>query len=359
MPKTSERESGRATVLVRAEGREGERWKNPSHDLPISRSPVFCALLSLLAAACIPAAHAQPYPSKPVRIIVGFAAGGPSDIVARLMAQQLTERLGRQVVVENRPGATGMIGAEIVAKAPPDGHALYLASQTTHAVAPYMYAKAPYDPLKDFSTVVLVAHNPLLAVVHPSLGVKSIKELVALAKRRPGDLNFATGGQGSSPHMSVELLKSMTGINMVAVHYKGDGAAIADLLGGQVPMMFASIAGLLPHARSGRLKGIAITGAKRSANAPEFPTIQEELGLKGYEVVTWFGLLATAGTPADIVNRLNREVVQSLSEQAVRDSIAKLGMEIVGNTPEQYAVFLREENVKWGKMVRALNLKAE
>ena len=359
MPKTSERESGRATVLVRAEGREGERWKNPSHDLPIARSPVFCALLSLLAAACIPAALAQPYPSKPVRIIVGFAAGGPSDIVARLMAQQLTERLGRQVVVENRPGATGMIGAEIVAKAPPDGHALYLASQTTHAVAPYMYAKAPYDPLKDFSTVVLVAHNPLLAVVHPSLGVKSIKELVALAKRRPGDLNFATGGQGSSPHMSVELLKSMTGINMVAVHYKGDGAAIADLLGGQVPMMFASIAGLLPHARSGRLKGIAITGARRSANAPEFPTIQEELGLKGYEVVTLFGLLATAGTPADIVNRLNREVVQSLSEQAVRDSIAKLGMEIVGNTPEQYAVFLREENVKWGKMVRALNLKAE
>jgi tripartite-type tricarboxylate transporter receptor subunit TctC len=315
--------------------------------------------LLLFLALGIPAAHAQSYPSKPVRIVVGFAAGGPSDIVARLMAQQLTERLGRQVLVENRAGATGMIGAEIVAKAPPDGHTLYLASQTTHAVAPYMYAKPLYDPIKEFATVVLVAHNPLLAVAHPSLGVKSVKELVALAKRRPGELNFATGGQGSSPHMSVELLKSLTGIRMEPIHYKGDGAAIGELLGGQVPIMFASIAGLLPHARAGKLRGLAITGAKRSVNAPEFPTIQEELGLKNYEVVTWFGLLTTAGTPAEIVNRLNKEVVQSLTEPAVRETIAKLGMEVVGNTPGQYAAFLREENVKWGKMVRALNLKAQ
>jgi tripartite-type tricarboxylate transporter receptor subunit TctC len=313
----------------------------------------------LLFALGTTGAHAQSYPSKPVRVIVGFAAGGPSDIVARLMAQQLTERLGRQVVVENRPGATGTIGAELVAKAPPDGHALYLASQTTHAVAPYMYAKVGYDPLKDFSTVVLVAHNPLLAVTHPSLGVKSIKELVAMAKKRPGDLNFATGGQGSSPHMSVELLKSMTGIKMEAIHYKGDGAAIGELLGGQVPIMFASIAGLLPYARSGKLRGIAITGAKRSTIAPEYPTIQEELGLKGYEVVTWFGILTTAGTPNEIVNRLNKEIVQSLTVPAVKESIAKLGMEIVGNTPEQYAAFLKEENVKWGNMVKRLNLKAQ
>jgi tripartite-type tricarboxylate transporter receptor subunit TctC len=314
--------------------------------------------LCLLASA-ISVAHAQSYPTKPVRIVVGFAAGGPSDIVARLMAQQLTERLGRQVVVDNRAGATGMIGAEIVAKAPADGHTLYLASQTTHAVAPYMYSKALYDPIKDFSTVVLVSHNPLLAVAHPSLGVKSVKELVAMAKRRPGDLNFATGGQGSSPHMSVELLKSLTGINMVAVHYKGDGAAIGELVGGQVPIMFASIAGLLPYAKSGKLRGLAITGSKRSGIAPEYPTIQEELGLKGYEVVTWFGLLTTAGTPAEIVNRLNKEVVQSLSEASVKESIAKLGMEVVGNTPEQYAAFLQSENVKWGRMVKSLGLKAQ
>ena len=313
----------------------------------------------MLLAGWVSVAHSQSYPTKPVRMIVGFAAGGPSDIVARLVAQQVTDRLGRQVVVENRPGATGTIGAELVAKSPPDGHALYLASQTTHAVAPYMYAKVGYDPLKDFSTVVLVAHNPLLAVTHPSLGVKSIKELVAMARKRPGELNFATGGQGSSPHMSVELLKSMTGIKMEAIHYKGDGAAIGELLGGQVPIMFASIAGLLPHARSGKLRGIAITGAKRSTIAPEYPTIQEELGLKGYEVVTWFGILTTAGTPNEIVNRLNKEIVQSLSVPAVKESIAKLGMEIVGNTPEQYAAFLKEENVKWGDMVKRLNLKAQ
>ena len=312
----------------------------------------------LLAALGATLTQAQSYPSKPVRIIVGFAAGGPSDIVARIVAQQLTDRLGRPVVVENRAGATGMIGAELVAKAPPDGHALYLASQTTHAVAPYMYAKAPYDPIRDFTTVSLVAHNPLLAVTHPSLGVKSVKELIALAKKRPGDLNFATGGQGSSPHMSVELLKSLTGINMVAIHYKGDGAAIADLLGGQVPIMFASIAGLLPHARSGRLRGIAVTGAKRSTIAPEFPTIAES-GLPGYEVVTWFGILTTAGTPGDVVTRLYNEIAQMVQVPAVKEHIVKLGLEIVGSSPAEYAVFLKEENVKWGKMVKALNLRAE
>jgi tripartite-type tricarboxylate transporter receptor subunit TctC len=312
----------------------------------------------LLAALSCALVQAQTYPSKPVRMIVGFAAGGPSDIVARIVAQQLTDRLGRPVVVENRAGATGMIGAEIVAKAPPDGHALYLASQTTHAVAPYMYAKPLYDPLKDFATVSLVAHNPLLVVIHPSLNVKSIKELIAMAKARPGDLNFATGGQGSSPHMSMELLKSLTGINMVAVHYKGDGAAIADLLGGQVPIMSASIAGLLPHARSGKLRGIAVTGGKRSTIAPEFPTVAES-GLPGYEVVTWFGILATAGTPQEIISRLNSEIVQMVAVPAVREGIVKLGLEIVGNSAEQYAVFLKEENVKWGKMVKALNLRAE
>jgi tripartite-type tricarboxylate transporter receptor subunit TctC len=204
-----------------------------------------------------------------------------------------------------------------------------------------------------------VSQNPLLVVVHPSLGVKTMKELVALAKARPGELNFATGGQGSSPHMSMELLKSTLGLNMVAVHYKGDGAAIGELIGGQVPIMSASMAGLLPYTQNGKLRGIAITGAKRSEIAPEFPTIREALGLKDYEVITWFGILTTAGTPAEIVNRLNREIVQALGDPAVKQQIAKLGMETVGNTPEQYAAFLREENVKWSKMVKALNLKAQ
>lgn len=312
----------------------------------------------LIATLGIAGAHAQQYPTKPVRVIVGFAAGGPSDIVGRMVAQQFTERFGRPFIVENRAGATGMIGAELVAKAPPDGHALYIASQTTHAVAPYMYAKPLYDPVKEFATISLVSHNPLLMTVHPSFGVKTVKDLIAIAKAQPGVVNFATGGVGSSPHMSMELLKSMAKIDMVPVHYKGDGAAVIDLLGGQVPLFTASIAGLLQHVKTGKLRGIAITGAKRSTIAPEFPTIAET-GLPGFEVVTWFGLLTTAGTPNDVVNRLYSELSQSLAQPAVKEQIAKLGMEIVGSAPDQYAQFLRAENVKWGNMVRQLKLKAD
>ncbi len=312
----------------------------------------------LLLAAGIALVHAQPYPAKTSRIVVGFTAGGPSDIVARMMAQQLTERLGQPVVVENRPGATGTIGAELVAKAPADGYTMYLASQTTHAVAPYMYAKIGYDPLKDFATVARVVHNPLLMVVNPSLPVKSIKDLIALAKARPGELNFATGGIGSSPHMSMELFKSTVKLDMVPVHYKGDGAAIIDIIGGQVPMLTSSISALLPHVRNGKLRGVAVTSLKRSTVAPEFPTIAES-GLAGFEVITWFGILVPAATPKEIVNRLNSEIVQAVSQPGVRDQLIKMGFEIVANTPEQYAVFLREENVKWGKVVRDLGLRAE
>jgi tripartite-type tricarboxylate transporter receptor subunit TctC len=311
----------------------------------------------VLANACV-CVHAQPYPAKPVRVVVGFAAGGGTDIVGRIMAQQLTERLGRPFVVENRVGATGMIGAEAVAKAPPDGHALYVASQTTHAVAPYMFAKPLYDPIKDFAPVSLMVHNPLLVVVHPSLGVKSIKDLIALARAQPGVVNFATGGIGSSPHMSMELLKSMTKIDMVPVHYKGDGAAVIDVIGGQVPILTANIASLMQYVKTGKLRAIAVTGARRYAIAPEFPTVAES-GLPGFEVVTWFGMLTTAGTPTEVINRLNGEIVASLGLAAVKDQLTKLGLEIVGNTPEQYAAFLRSENVKWGNMVRQLKLKAD
>ena len=313
-------------------------------------------LISLLVGSG--ASHAQQYPVKPVRVIVGFTAGGPSDIVGRIVAAQLSERMGRQFVVENRAGATGMIGAELVAKAPPDGHTLYIASQTTHAVAPYMYAKPLYDPVKEFATVSLVAHNPLLMVVHPSMNVKSVKDLIALAKAQPGAVNFATGGIGSSPHMSMELLKSMAKIDMVPVHYKGDGAAIIDLVGGQVSLFTASIAGLVQHVKSGKLRGIAATGGKRSAIAPEFPTVAES-GLAGFEVVTWFGLLTTAGTSADVINKIYTDLGQSLTQPAVKDQFTKLGLEVVGSAPDNYAQFLRAENTRWGNMVRQLKLKAD
>jgi len=317
-----------------------------------------CMHAFLLMAASVTVGHAQTYPSKPSRIVVGFTAGGPSDIVARIVAQQLTERMGQSFVVENRVGATGTIGAELVAKAPPDGYSLYLASQTTHAVAPYMYAKVGYDPIKDFATVVRVVHNPLLVVVNPSMPVKSMNDLIALARARPGQINFATGGIGSSPHMSMELLKSTLKLDMVPIHYKGDGAAIIDVIGGQVPMLTSSISALMPYVRSGKLRGVAVTSLKRSTVAPEFPTIAES-GLQNFEVITWFGLLAPAATPKDAVSRLNAEVVQSVSLPAVKEQLTKMGFEIVANTPEQYAVFLREENVKWGKVVRDLGLRAE
>jgi tripartite-type tricarboxylate transporter receptor subunit TctC len=314
-------------------------------------------LLGMVAMAAS-TAFAQQYPTKPVRIIVGFSAGGPSDIVGRIVGGALTERMGRQFVVENRAGATGMIGADLVAKAPPDGYALYIASQTTHAVAPYMYRKALYDPVKEFATISLVAHNPLLMVVHPSFQVKTVKDLIAYAKAHPGQVNFATGGIGSSPHMSMEFLKSMAGLDMVPIHYKGDGAAIIDLLGGQVPLFTASISGLLPHVKAGKLRGIAITGAKRSTIAPQFPTIAET-GLPGYEVVTWFGLLTTAGAPADVIRKIHGDLSQSLAQPAVKEQFAKLGLEIVGSAPEQFGQFLRAENKRWGDMVRRLNLKAD
>ena len=315
---------------------------------------------ALLTAAVLGTAHAQApgYPSRPSRIVVGFVAGGPSDLVARMVAQGLTERMGQPFVVENRPGATGTIGAELVAKALPDGYSLYLASQTTHAVAPALLPRVGYDPLRDFATVVRVAHNPLLMVVHPSMPVKSFKELVALARSRPGQIDYATGGIGSSPHMSMELIKSITKISIVPVHYKGDGAAIIDLLGGHMQLFNASIGTLLPHARSGKLRGLAVTSQQRSAMAPEFPTLAES-GLPGFEVLTWFGILAPAGTPREIVNRLNGEILQVVARPAVKEQLLKTGFEIVPNTPEEYAAFFKAEHARWGKIVRDLNLKAE
>jgi tripartite-type tricarboxylate transporter receptor subunit TctC len=321
----------------------------------------FVTRVLLLFAALAGCAWAQPsstYPAKPVRIVVGFVAGGPSDLVARMVAQGLSERMGQQFIVDNRPGATGLIGAELVAKAPADGYMLYLASQTTHAVAPAMYPKVGFDPIRDFATVVRVAHNPLLMVAHPSLPVKSFKDVVALAKAHPGELNFATGGIGSSPHMSMELVKSMTGIDMVPVHYKGDGAAIVDVLGGHVQLFMASIGTLLPNVRSGKMRGLAVSSLKRSAMAPEFPTLDES-GLKGFEVLTWFGILAPAGTPPQIVDRLNKEILQVVAQPAARDQLLKMGFEVLSNTPQEFAAYLKQEHARWGKVVRSLGLKAK
>jgi tripartite-type tricarboxylate transporter receptor subunit TctC len=316
------------------------------------------SLLLFLLVLGASAGHAQPYPSRAVRLVVGFPIGGPADVVARLVAQHLTERLGQSVVVDNRLGATGTIAAEFVAKSAPDGYTLFMATQPTNAVAPHMYTKVGYDPVRDFAAVVRVAHNPLLVAVHPSMPVRSINDLIALAKARPGQINFASGGIGSSPHMTLELFKRMVKVDIVAVHYKGETPAIIEVMGGHVQMLAASLSVLLPYVRSERLRGIAVTTVKRSTLAPEFPTIAES-GLSGFDTNSWSGIAGPASMPREIIQRLNTEVVQWLSQPAVRDRFVKLGFEIVADTPEQFAAFLRDENARWGKIVRELNLRVE
>lgn len=301
---------------------------------------------------------AQGYPSKQTRIVVGFTAGGPSDIVGRLVAQIMTERLGQSVIVDNRPGATGLIGADIVAHSPPDGYTLYLASQTSHAVAPYLLAKSNFDPVRDSTTIIRVAHNPLLMVVPAASPYKSLADIVNYAKANPGKINFATGGIGSSPHMSMELFKKVAKINMTPVHYKGDGAAIVDVLSGQVDMLTSSISALMPHVQAGKMRAICVTSGKRSSVVPDIPTIAE-LGYPGYEVLTWFGLVGPAGMPKDVVERINKEVSAGLQTPAVKEQIQKMGFEILLNTPEEFGKYLVEETTKWRTLIRELNLKAE
>jgi tripartite-type tricarboxylate transporter receptor subunit TctC len=318
------------------------------------------ALLLLTSGASVgaSAAHAQSYPSRPTHLVVGFPIGGPADLVARVAAQHLTERFGQPVVVDNHPGATGTIAAEQVARAAPDGYTMFMATQPTNAVAPYMYAKVGYDPLKDFATVVRVGHSPLLIAVHPAMPVRSIGDLIAAAKARPGQINFATGGVGSTPHVSMELFQRTLKLDMVAVHYKGESAAVVEAVGGHVQALAASISVLLPYVRSGKLRGLAITTRERSTLAPEFPTIAES-GLRGFDTSSWFGIVVPAKTPAEIIRRLNTEIVQWLSQPGAREQFVKMGVEIVADTPEQFAAFLREENVRWGKLVRELHLRAE
>jgi tripartite-type tricarboxylate transporter receptor subunit TctC len=303
-------------------------------------------------------AASQGYPNKPVKLVVGFTAGGPTDTVARVIAKNLGERMGQPFIVESKAGAAGSIGANFVAKQPADGYTLYLAVQTTHAVAPYMYPNVGYDPIKDFVGVVRAVHNPLLMVVHPSFPVKNLAELVAYAKANPGKVNYSTGGSGSSPHMSMELFMRAAGIQLTAVHYKGDAAALTDLLGGQVNMMMSSMVGVLPSVQQGKLRAIAVSGLNRSPIAPDVPTIAAS-GYPGFEVITWFGLVAPAKTPPDIVERLNRETLAVLKLPEVEAQFTKMGFEVVPNSSAEFTRFIADENVKWGTLVKSLGLKAE
>ncbi len=312
----------------------------------------------VLAAVLVAPALAQTYPTKPIRMIVGSSPGGPIDFSARLVAQKLTEALGQSVVVDNRTGASGTIGTDYVAKSTPDGYTLLMASAATLCITPNIYPKIPYDTLKDFAPVTTATAVSYVLVVHPAVAAKTVPEFIALAKAKPGQLRFGSAGAGSVTHLGVELLKSMAGIDLVHVPYKGAGPAMIDLLGGQLDFMFDSLLTSTPLVKAGKLRALGQSGLKRSAILPDVPTIAES-ALPGFDVSTWFGLVAPAKTPRDIVVKLNQAAVKGLQNPATRERLLNQGIEPVGNSPEEFAKLLRTELPKWARVVKISGAKQD
>lgn len=323
------------------------------------RTPSFAAAVLVFAiigtATTESAAHT--YPTKPIRLVVPVAAGGGTDFTARLLGQKLAEAWGQSVIVDNRPGAAGNIGVEIVAKATPDGYTLVMPI-TSFPINPSLYEKLPFDTVKDFSPVVLAASAPLLLVVNPSLPAKSVRELVALAKSKPGQLNFANSGSGTTGHLAGELFKRMAGVDIVSVAYKGGGPAITALLGGEVEMFFATIPGVVGHVKAGKLRALGVTSAKRVAELPDIPTVAES-GLPGFEVIGWFGIFAPAGTPRSVITRLNGELAKILQMPDVRERLAGHGLIPGGGTPEQLGAFLKSEIARWAKLIKEAGIRLD
>lgn len=316
------------------------------------------AILAAFGMACpaIAAAAAQDYPSRPVRFVVPYAPGGSTDTLARTLGVKLTDLLGQQVVVDNRPGANGNIGMDIVAHAVPDGYTIVLGYIANLAIDPSLYPKMPYDPVRDFAPITEIASSPNVLVAHPSVPAKSFKDLLAKAKQGP--FNFASAGVGSVGHLTGELLNQMAGIRMVHVPYKGSGQAVTDLLGGHVQLMFSGFSSTLPHIRAGKLRALVVTGAQRSPAAPDVPTISES-GFPGFEATAWYGVLAPAKTPKPVVSRLHGDIVKALQNPEVNKRLAGLGFEIVGSTPEQFSAYIKSEIKKWEKAVKASGAKPE
>lgn len=311
----------------------------------------------LIAAATAAAQPAMNYPNKPLRIIVPQSAGGSTDLTARLVAQKLSDALGQPVVVDNRPGAGSIIGTDLVAKATPDGYTiLVVASSIT--INPSLYKKLPFDPVRDLAPITQLSAFPNILVVHPAVPVKTVQELMALAKAKPGQLNYGSSGSGTGTHLSAELFKSMTGVDMVHVPYKGGGPAVTALIGGQVQLNFATIPSVLPHVRAGKLRAVAVTTLKRSSAAPEVPTIAES-GVPGYDHGPWNGMLAPAKTPKAIIARLNAEVAKIVHLPEAKAVLVHEGAEPVGNAAEAFAAIIRAETVKWEKVIRAAGIKAD
>jgi tripartite-type tricarboxylate transporter receptor subunit TctC len=310
----------------------------------------------LLMAAAL--THAQSFPVKPVRVITPFTAGSAIDTLARVVGQKLGDTWGQQVVIDNRIGANGIIGTEAAAKAPADGYTVYLGNISTLAVNPHLYLKLPYDALRDFAPVTLAATIPVVLVVHPSLPVKSVRELIALAKAHPGQLNYASGGTGSAQHLPMEMLRVETGINIVHVPYKGLGPAFSDVLGGQVPMMFTGVSNVVPYMKTGRLRVLAIGSPKRSATLPDVPTVAEA-GVPGFDFDSWTGYLVPVGTPRELIVKLHADITRTLVAPEVRDKLVTLGFDLVGGTPEAFATLIRNDIARFGKLIKAAGIKAE
>ena len=321
---------------------------------------VFAAAVAQAPVIAQPAStgSGQAYPAKAVRMIVGFPAGGTSDIMARLTGQKLSEAWGQTFIIDNRPGAGGNIGTELVAKSAPDGYTLLVSPGSTLTSNPAVYSKVPFDTVRDFAPVTIIAGVPNALVVHPSVPVKNLKDLIALAKSRPGQLAYASTGAGQSTHLSAELLKLSAGINMIHVPYKGSAPALTDVVAGQVSVMFDNLPSVLPFIKSARLKPLAVSSATRSRALPELPTVAES-GLAGFDVTVWFAVLAPAATPREIVNRLNTEIVKAIKTQDMRERLAQQGADPVGNTPEDFAAVIKRDLAKWAKVVKDAGIKLD
>ena len=311
------------------------------------------AVLGLAAQAVI----AQPYPSKPIRLIVPYPPGGPTDFVGRLVGQKLSQRVGQQVVVDNRPGAGTIIGSELVARATPDGHTLLFGTGGGTFLTPLILPNVPFDPLRDFAPVAMLVMSPQVLVTHPSVAAGSVKELVALAKAKPGALNFASVGTGTSPHLGGELFQALTGTRLVHVPYKGTGPAMTDLMAGQVHVMFTSMPSVLAHVTAGRLRLLGTGGTKRSANIPDTPLIAETV--PGFELITWYGIFAPARTPDAIVKRLNAEIAKVLADAEVHEKFGSQGLEIIIMTPVELKRHTEQETIRWARLVKTAGIKAE
>jgi len=321
-------------------------------------TPTFTFTAALAALACLPAAAgAQDYPSKTVRMIVPFSAGGGTDLIARVVAQKLTESLGATFIVENRPGAGGTVGTAVVAKSPPDGYNLVVVS-SSHGINPSVYKSLPYDTQRDLAPVSLLMSGPALLVTHPSVPARTVKELVALARARPGVLTFGSAGIGTPPHLGAELFKFMAKVDMTHVPYKGNSAAFIDLMAGEISLMFPNIVAALPLVRQGRLRGMAVSSKQRSPIAPEIPTVIES-GLPGYEMGSWFGLVAPAGTPAAVIGKLQQETAKALKLPDVKDKLTAQGVDAIGSAPEEFRAFLAAEIARWAKVIKAANMKLD